>query len=90
MRLILAFIALSALSACQLAGTSKKVAAFSVDAAASYCKAAGNSVTEKLEARRTVRAEVHPELISENMEMCLGCPGDSETFCVGEDRPKAR
>ncbi len=68
----------------------KKVAAFSVDAGASYCKAVGKDIAKMLEARALVRAEVEPELIAEDMEACLGCPGDAQTFCTGKDRPKVR
>lgn len=64
MKLAIALMALVMATGCPLAGTTKKVAAFSVDAAASYCKAADTgNITDTINARNAVRAEIQPELL---------------------------
>lgn len=56
-------------------------AAAIVDAGVDYC--------EQLdEDRETVRSLFREELVSEDMELCLGCPGKAVTECTGTPRPK--
>lgn len=59
----------------------KPGAAVIVDAGADYCEQAD-------EDRETVRALFRSELVSEDMELCLGCPGQAVTECTGTPRPK--
>lgn len=62
----------------------QKSSAFIADGIGTYCAAASGP------SRELIRQELDTELRAEGIEICLGCPGDAETICVGEPRPKVR
>lgn len=64
-------------------GYLQKGAAVAVDVVVDYCEA-----NPTVSGRELVRTGIHSEAVSEDIEICLGCPGDEETFCVGPGRLK--
>lgn len=57
-------------------------AAASVDVAKAYC--ANNTVL----GREVVRQGLHNEAVAEDIEFCLGCPGEADSYCTGPDKNK--
>lgn len=73
----------ASLSGCALLGDNpRRAAAAFADGAKAYCQNTGDL------GREAIRREVGPELKAEHIELCAGCPGDTETTCTGEHRPK--
>lgn len=68
-----------ALSGCQYFQQSSALIA---DGIGSYCDG-----TTPL-AREAIRTTLEPELLAENLEICLGCEGEPTTVCTGAHRPK--
>jgi len=60
-----------------------KGAAAAVDGAKFYCE---NNATAL--GRETVRQTLSAEAIAEDIEICLGCPGDTESYCLGPAKAK--
>ena len=59
-----------------------KAEALLADGITAYCERNTSS------GREIIREGLHPELVSEGVEICLGCPGDLQTACTGAHRPK--
>ena len=80
MKILFIFLALLFLSGCSYL---KQGSAAVVDGAGYYCE---NNPTQV--GREAVRTGLHNELVAEDVEICLGCPGDDKTYCVGPVKTK--